>query len=70
MSDVRYENGNSREYLESLIQQTQEMLKLVAHSPSVQMTDTGTEADSDLDQPQPQPRLNKWNRVEDDEINV
>ena len=65
----RYENGNSREYLESLLQQTGEMLRMVGHSPSVQMTDTGggTEEDSDLDRPQP--RLNKWNKVlEDDEI--
>ena len=49
-----------------MIQQTREMLRMVGHSPSVEMTDTGTEADSDLDQPQP--RLNKWNKAEDDEI--
>ena len=59
----RYENGNSREYLESLIEQTQQMLKTLSHSPSVQMTDTGTEG-SDLDKP----RLTKWNKVQDDEI--
>ena len=43
------------------------MLRMVASSPSVQMTDTGTEGDSDLDQPKPT-RLSKWNKVLDDEI--
>ena len=65
-SHWRCENANSREYLESLTQQTREMLRMVACSPSVQMTDTGTEGDSDLDHPKP--RLNKWSKVQDDEI--
>ena len=66
--DGRYENANSREYLESLVQQTREMLRKVGHSPSVQMTDTGaTSGDSDLDQPQSS-RRNKWNKVQEEEI--
>ena len=58
---VRYENGNSREYLESLVQQTREMLKIVSHAPSVQMTDT---ENSDLDQP----KRAKWTKLNDNEL--
>ena len=60
---LRYENGNSREYLETLIQQTQQMLRVVSHAPSVQMTDT---EDSDLDRP----RRSHWDKLLDHQLDI
>ena len=63
MMVLRYENGNSREYLETLIQQTQQMLRVVSHAPSVQMTDT---EDSDLDRP----RRSHWDKLLDHQLDI
>jgi len=36
----RFDNGNTRAYLDTLVSQVQDLLKLTAHAPSVQMCDT------------------------------
>ncbi len=36
----RQENGNTRQYLDAIVQTTHDNLKMVAHAPSVQMQDT------------------------------
>ena len=38
-----FSNGNTREYLDSLVKQVQDMLKLTEHAPSVQMFETGND---------------------------
>ena len=45
---ARHENGNTRPYLASLVQQVQDLLKLTAHAPAVQMYD----ADSGAKEPE------------------
>ena len=38
---ARHENGNTRPHLASLVQQVQDLLRLTAHAPAVQMYDSG-----------------------------
>ena len=38
-TNLRQENANSKAYLESIVETTQNHLKIVAHAPSVQMQD-------------------------------
>merc|ERR1719323_73982 len=42
-----FENGNSREYLESLVKQVQNQLKMTDHAPSVQMFDSSDKLDNE-----------------------
>ena len=46
--------SNSREYLDSLVEQVQDLLKLTAHAPSVQMFDAPTDKTTGL----------KFNKIE------
>jgi len=42
-----FSNGNTREYLDSLVKQVQDMLKLTEHAPSVQMFETDNDNKND-----------------------
>ena len=42
-----FSNGNTREYLDSLVHQVQDMLKLTEHAPSVQMFEAENEEEND-----------------------
>merc|ERR1719347_299785 len=47
---ARYDNANSRQYLDSLVQQVQDLLKMTAHAPSVQMVDNIVPVGKDNDE--------------------
>ena len=56
-----FSNGNTREYLDSLVQQVQDMLKLTEHAPSVQMFDAENDKEEEDD------KSLKYSRVEVDD---
>ena len=43
----RHDNGNNREYLDTLVTQVHDMLRLTAHAPSVQMFDVDQNKEDD-----------------------
>lgn len=59
---ARHENGNTRPYLASLVQQVQDLLKLTAHAPAVQMYDADSGAKEPEDE-EPVPDL-KYSEID------